>query len=490
MKNSKMKKYIFFLISLLSYAHLQAQCVDNGNYWNESWVSCTQSASPNPDRGNTYWILYELHEPQYVDSTYIYNANRAGESGWGAKDVIFDYSVDGGDWIQLGEYTFPQATESDSYEGFKGPNFDSTLVDKILLTVLTTHDGGNCASLAEILFFLNQNACYGEIDECGICDGPGAPTWYLDADMDGQGDPEVSVENCEQPDGYVPNSIDLCDNGALGWDEIGPLFQDNGCISCHGQNASGGLNLKTFETTAMGGNKCGTDLLTGTRLVSIITTPGYDGCGIALNGPSMNTLASGEFDTEELEMLQKWINGGAPELCTNFNFDVDADMDGYTSLNDCDDTDPNINPGAEEIPNNDVDENCDGEALIIDEDGDGFNSDEDCDDTDPNINPDAEEIPNNGIDEDCDGNDLISNTLELTNGNVKVFPNPVSDRLFISIEGDLNFHAKVIDYSGRSVLQLDNPSSIDFSSLPKGVYILNLEDKKTKERLIVKVIAI
>jgi len=43
------------------------------------------------------------------------------------------------------------------------------------------------------------------------------------------------------------------------------------------------------------------------------------------------------------------------------------------------------------------------EALPVDEDGDGFLCNEDCDDTDPDINPDQTETPGNGIDDNCNG---------------------------------------------------------------------------------------
>jgi len=83
----------------------------------------------------------------------------------------------------------------------------------------------------------------------------------------------------------------------------------------------------------------------------------------------------------------------------------DMDGDGWASTDgDCDDEDPSVYPGAEEICDDGLDSNCDGvQDENTDLDGDGFsNCDGDCDDTDPSRCPGCPELCNGGIDDDCD----------------------------------------------------------------------------------------
>jgi MYXO-CTERM domain-containing protein len=85
--------------------------------------------------------------------------------------------------------------------------------------------------------------------------------------------------------------------------------------------------------------------------------------------------------------------------------DFDADHDGYDNDDyggaDCNDADALINPLADEIYYDDIDQNCDGN----DADGDGYDSPLDCDDTSADIYPGAGGQPGDGVDSDCDGSD-------------------------------------------------------------------------------------
>ena len=80
----------------------------------------------------------------------------------------------------------------------------------------------------------------------------------------------------------------------------------------------------------------------------------------------------------------------------------DLDGDGFCGEEDCDETDPNVYLGAEELCDG-IDNDCDGEIeQVVDLDGDGYDTCSDCDDDEPNTWPGAEEICD-GEDNDCDG---------------------------------------------------------------------------------------
>ena len=144
--------------------------------------------------------------------------------------------------------------------------------------------------------------------------------------------------------------------------------------------------------------------------------------------------ATAEVDCDDADPA---VHPGADELCneiddncdgvvdeaggdgTAFYRDLDGDgygdgtvsqqactaPDGFVSESgDCDDARSDVYPGAiEEDCTDPVDYNCDGSTGYADLDGDGTPACDDCDDTDPEVNPYAAEICNDGVDDNCDG---------------------------------------------------------------------------------------
>ena len=112
-------------------------------------------------------------------------------------------------------------------------------------------------------------------------------------------------------------------------------------------------------------------------------------------------------------------------------FPVDADSDGFDCAADCDDTLPGVYPGAPEVTDDGIDQDCSGADRVtcfVDGDGDGYgggttatdvdgdctddagqaSTSADCDDGSAGVNPGATEVMDDGIDQDCNGSDSVT----------------------------------------------------------------------------------
>ena len=353
-----------------------------------------------------------------------------------------------------------------------------------------------------------DNDCNGMTD-----DGVTFQDYYYDADGDGYGGGTV-VYDCQSPGAdYVLLGGD-CNDGDMtinpGAAEICNGIDDD----CDG-TADDGL---TFQDYYLDGD--GDGYGTGAA-VNDCQSPGAD-----------YVLLSGDCDDNNTT-----VNPGVSETCNGIDdncdgeidegvlatFYLDSDGDGFgaafmtvqacsapanyvANFNDCDDSNADVNPDATEICDG-IDNDCNGlsddgltfQDYYLDGDSDGYGTGTavndcqspgtdyvlqagDCDDTDPNVNPGATEIPANGIDDDCDGVDDPSNTDELSELGIRIFPNPVSEVLWLENVPPVGFQVELVNLIGQTVGTSQDNVRIDCQHLPSGAYFIKITEEKTMRR--------
>ena len=287
-----------------------------------------------------------------------------------------------------------------------------------------------------------DNNCDSTVDEDEALD---ASTWYADGDEDGYGDADSSTASCEQPEGYVSDATDCNDSS----DSVSPGATEY-CNSVD-DDCDGTIDEDDANDAA----------------TWYADTDG-DGYGDSKVSQQACAQPSGWIsDDTDCDDSDTAVNPGATEYCNSIDDDcdgsldeddaadastwyTDSDGDGFgdatTGTNscaqpsgtvadatDCDDTDADENPDADEICDGD-DDDCDGttdeddaidaDTWYADTDGDGYGDastttqacnlptgfvadDSDCDDGDSAITDGDDWY----LDDDCDGYGDASNTV-------------------------------------------------------------------------------
>ena len=102
----------------------------------------------------TLYIQYEFDLIYKLYEMLVWNYNTQWESflGMGLKDITIEYSLDGADWIALGDYEFAQAPGASTYTANTTIEFGGVAVKYVRLTVHSSYGSSGSYGLSEVRF--------------------------------------------------------------------------------------------------------------------------------------------------------------------------------------------------------------------------------------------------------------------------------------------------------------------------------------------------
>ena len=318
----------------------------------------------------------------------------------------------------------------------------TTLISTCIQTQGYVTNSSDCNDNDAAIFPGAMEICNDIDDDCNelIDDGLVFTTYYADADGDSFGDINNPLDACMMPDGYVTNNTDCNDNSA-------------------NQNAA------SAEICNGEDDDCDGAIDNGLIFLDFYSDIDGDGFGAGNVTSSCADLGAGYTNNNtDCDDTNSNTNPSATETCNTIDDNCDGQTDDGTLT-----------------------------VFFIDNDGDTYGNpsvsilactqpigytpdDTDCNDTDANINPGAEDIGGNGIDENCDGQ--IDNSIFELNASINLFPNPTHSELNIQINNALVGNEMFIfDAVGKMVFKqklLSTQTTVSVSNLADGNYIVRV----------------
>jgi hypothetical protein len=290
-------------------------------------------------------------------------------------------------------------------------------------------EDGDCADDDPEVHPDAEERCNGRDDDCddALDDGLRGRVFFLDADGDGFGDHDDAAVACAAPPARVLDDTDCDDQDPNVSPGVVEVCNDGVDDDCDDLADDADDSLDPDSRTDFFRDRDG---------------DGFgdpDSVRPACAAPEGSADNADDCDDDRAE-----VNPGADEICNQRDDDcddlrdhlddsidpallqpgfADADGDGHGDPaapidtcgyrdgvavedgDDCDDSDPTVNPSSRERTCNAIDDDCDAATPDNpDRDLDGVATcDGDCDDRDALVLPGAPEIPADGVDSDCDG---------------------------------------------------------------------------------------
>jgi len=296
-------------------------------------------------------------------------------------------------------------------------------------------------------------------------------TFYADTDGDGFGDAANTLLSCTLPAGYSTNNTDCDDSNAqinpntiwfLDGDQDGFGNPNNTVISC-----------LTPPGAVLNGDDCD-DTNNQLNLVDMYYVDA-DGDGFGDEATGVETCAQPANTVNiggDCDDLNDQIYPGAVEICDNEDNNCDGNTDeGLPSITYYEDLD------EDGFGSNVSSVSCDslglGYSLVTG----------DCDDDNDQVYPGATEVLDNGIDENCDGMDNYVGLTEAAAITMVLTPNPSVGDVSLTVSNNRAFSVEVCDITGKQVLSLNNASNgsvITTRTWAPGIYFVTLVQNQTR----------